>query len=137
MQAKAREPNAWAPAPVRWAEAGREAGKRRSWTADSGDSGAATRRATCTQVNNTTSGSIQGAPAQYLALTTLQLATLQQNPAQCLATLHKTLSRDADTKRAQLVAKCKELEGLDQECRALRHELKVVYPHPTHTSAYL
>jgi hypothetical protein len=119
MQAKAREPNAWAPAPVRWAEAGREAGKRRSWTADSGDSGAATRRTTCIQVNNTTSASTQGAPAQ------------------CLATQQKTLSRDADAKKAQLVAKCKEFEGVDQECRALRHELKVVCPHPTPPRAYL
>ena len=55
-------------------------------------------------------------------------AMLHATPGQSLATLQNTLTRDAGAKKAQLLAKCKQLEGVEMESKTLRHDLKVVAP---------
>lgn len=144
-QAKAREPNAWAPAPVRWAEAGREAkleaAKDSSWATDAV---AATRRAQCAtppggggrasagggaaacagvQEARGSGGKAKGGDGDACAAVAACGTIWHAAPGQSLAALQKTLTRDADAKKAQLVATCKELEGVEQESKILRLEL--------------
>jgi len=154
-QAKAREPNAWAPAPVRWAEAGREAkleaAKDSSWATDAV---AATRRAQCAtppggggrasagggaaacagvQEARGSGGKAKGGDGDACAAVAACGTIWHAAPGQSLAALQKTLTRDADAKKAQLVATCKELEGVEQESKILRLELMVAAPsHPVH-----